>query len=216
MSYSSSGPPPPTDVTAVQDGPTSIRVTWTPPSPPGDTTGYRISFTGGSDVDIDDKTTNSYTLTGLTNGETYKITIVSVTPNTPTSSPADVEVTLGRKNLLLNNLYYNNYFPLPSVAVPEKPTIDQDNIVATANSISLSWTVPPDATESEVTWELSGQTRRRAVPQDNDMTSGRLPKDQNSYTISGLRSCTSYDITVTVFNPAGSSSTTFTHTTAEG
>ena len=38
---------PPTDVTAVQDGPTSIRVTWTPPSPLGDTTGYRISFTGG-------------------------------------------------------------------------------------------------------------------------------------------------------------------------
>ena len=103
MSYSTSGPPPPTGVTAVQDGPTSIRVTWTPPSPLGDTTGYRISFTGGSDVDIDDGNTNSHTLTDLTNGETYKITIVSTTPNKPTSSPADVEVTLGRKNLLLNN-----------------------------------------------------------------------------------------------------------------
>ena len=95
MSYSTSGPSPPTDVTAVQDGPTSIRVTWTPPNPLDGITGYRISFTGGSDVDIDDRNTNSYTLTDLTNGETYKITIVSVTPNKPTSSPADVEVTLG-------------------------------------------------------------------------------------------------------------------------
>ena len=97
MSYSSSGPPPPTGVTAVQDGPTSIIVTWTPPNPLDGITGYRISFTGGSDVDIDDRNTNSHTLTDLTNGETYKITIVSVTPNKPTSSPADVEVTLGRK-----------------------------------------------------------------------------------------------------------------------
>ena len=103
------------------------------------------------------------------------------------------------------------------MGVPETPAVDTDSIVTMISSfITLSWTIPPDATESEVTWELSGQTRRRAVRQDNDMTSGRLPRDQNSYTISGLRSGTSYDITVTVFNLAGGSSTTFTHTTAEG
>ena len=102
------------------------------------------------------------------------------------------------------------------MGVPETPTVDTDNIVTIISSISVSWTVPPDGTESEVTWELSGQTRRGAICQDDDMTSGRLPKDQNSYTISNLRSGTSYDITVTVFNLAGGSSNTFTHTTAEG
>ena len=35
----------------------------------------------------------------------------------------------------------------------------------------------------------------------------------NSYTIEGLRSDTSYDITLTIFNPAGSASTTFTRST---
>ena len=71
---------PPSDVTAVQTGPTSIIVTWTPPSPLGDTTGYRIPYTGrggsSDSVDVDGGNTNSHTLMGLTNGDTYTISIV--------------------------------------------------------------------------------------------------------------------------------------------
>ena len=78
-------------MTAVQNGPTSISVTWTPPSPLGDTTGYRISYTGGGgssgSVDVDDGNTNSHTLMGLTNGATYSISIVAIgssgLPSTP-------------------------------------------------------------------------------------------------------------------------------------
>ena len=46
---------PPSGVTAVQAGPTSIMVSWTPPSPLGDTSGYRIYYTraGGSSVSVD-------------------------------------------------------------------------------------------------------------------------------------------------------------------
>ena len=73
-------------MSAVQDSLTSIRVTWTPPSPLGDTTGYRISYTGGEgssgSVDVDGGNANSHTLMGLTNGEIYTISIMS------TSSPA--------------------------------------------------------------------------------------------------------------------------------
>ena len=90
-----SGPPPPTDVTAVQDGPTSITVTWTPPSPLGDTTGYRISFTGGGNSDsenVSGGSTNSYTLTGLTNGENYIISIVATSSGL---SSASVQATVG-------------------------------------------------------------------------------------------------------------------------
>ena len=93
-----SGPPPPTDVTAVQDGPTSITVTWTPPDPLDGITGYRIFFTGGStgSETVSGGDTNSYTLTGLTNGETYTISIVAIVPNRPTSAPVEVRgITLG-------------------------------------------------------------------------------------------------------------------------
>ena len=87
------GASPPSGVTAVR-GPTSITVTWTPPSPLGDTTGYRISYTTGSDVDIDGGSTNSYTLTGLTNGQTYTISIVATSSGLP-SAPLVVTVSLG-------------------------------------------------------------------------------------------------------------------------
>ena len=76
---------------AVQDGPTSIRVTWTPPSPLGDTIGYRISYTGGGgssdSVDVDG---DSHTLMGLTNGETYTISIVgTASPDLLPSTPVE-------------------------------------------------------------------------------------------------------------------------------
>ena len=81
-----SGPSPPTDVAGIQDGPTSIRVTWTPPSPLGDTTGYRIHYSGGNSgsEDVSGGDTMTHTLTGLTNGETYTISIAA-TSNTLTS-----------------------------------------------------------------------------------------------------------------------------------
>ena len=66
-------------MTAVQDGPTSIRVTWTPPSPLGDTTGYRISFTGGGNsdsVDVRGGDTNTFLVTGLVQEATYTVSIV--------------------------------------------------------------------------------------------------------------------------------------------
>ncbi|CAI8033622.1 hypothetical protein GBAR_LOCUS18968, partial [Geodia barretti] len=92
------GPPPPTDVTAVQDGPNSITVTWTPPDPLDDTTGYRISFTGGSDVDIDGGSTNSYTLTGLTNGQTYTISIVATSEHL-FGDATTFEITLSKREI---------------------------------------------------------------------------------------------------------------------
>ena len=59
---------------------TSIHLTWTPPSPLGDTTGYRISYTTGGGVSdsvyVSGGSTDNYTLTGLGSGEVYNISIV--------------------------------------------------------------------------------------------------------------------------------------------
>ena len=72
---------PPTNLTyEVQDDFTSILLMWVPPSPLGDTTGYRISYNavGGSSnsVDISDGNTSNYTLTGLEKGKDYNISII--------------------------------------------------------------------------------------------------------------------------------------------
>ena len=83
---------------AVQEGPTSIRVSWSPPTPLGDTTGYTIYYSGGSSgsVDISGGSTNSYLQTGLQNGESYTISIVATSQHLPSESiAADMEVMLG-------------------------------------------------------------------------------------------------------------------------
>ena len=70
----------PTNLMAVQESPTGIRVSWTPPTPLGDTTGYRIYYSGGSNhsVDVSDGFTDNYLLTNLHNGATYTISIVAI------------------------------------------------------------------------------------------------------------------------------------------
>ena len=91
---------PPTDVTAVQDGPTSIRVSWTPPSALADTTGYRISFTGGGSsdsVNVSGGDSMSHTLTDLTKGETYTISIVGTSQHLFSDTTTTVEVTLSER-----------------------------------------------------------------------------------------------------------------------
>ena len=47
----STGADPPTGLSATQVGPTSIRVSWTAPVPRTTVTGYRMSYSGGTDQD---------------------------------------------------------------------------------------------------------------------------------------------------------------------
>ena len=63
---------------AVQESPTAIRVSWTPLTPLGNTSGYIIYYSGGSRgrVDVTDGETDSYLLTDLQNGDSYNISIV--------------------------------------------------------------------------------------------------------------------------------------------
>ena len=111
------GPPPPTDVTAVQDGPTSIIVIWTPPNTLDDITGYRISFTGGASsgsVNVSGGNSMSRTLTDLTNGETYAISVVATSTSLP-SAPIHAVVGLGR------SIHFPVYINLPLTVVYPPP-----------------------------------------------------------------------------------------------
>ena len=111
MEFHHTAASPPSGVTAVQDGPTSIMVSWTPPSPLGDTSGYRIYYTragGSSDsVDIDGGNTNSRTLMGLTNGETYTISIAGRSSSSSTVLPSPPvtagDVALGKMQCASNH-----------------------------------------------------------------------------------------------------------------
>ena len=86
----------PSNVTAVQEFSTSVRVSWSPPIPLGDTTGYRISYSGGSSgsVYISNGSTNNYLLTGFVNGASYTISIVGISQHF-VSDEVEVDIGLG-------------------------------------------------------------------------------------------------------------------------
>lgn len=105
---------PPTDVRAVQDGPTSIIVSWTPPFT-GDIAGYRISYAGdigGFHEYVFEETTNRYSLIGLMSGETYTIAVSSLAliglPSTPVEATA---VGLGKLTINFDKTLHNPVIP---------------------------------------------------------------------------------------------------------
>ena len=75
----------PTNLMAVQEGPTGIGVSWTPPTPLGNTTGYRIYYSGGSNssVDVSGGSRNNSLLSDLQNGANYMISIVGTSDHLP-------------------------------------------------------------------------------------------------------------------------------------
>ena len=92
--------PAPTNLMAVQEGPTSIRVSWSPPTPLGNTTGYRIYYSGGSSGSVNASTGSTYhLLTGLLNGGIYTISIVTLATTSSRLLPSDtvrlVNIRLG-------------------------------------------------------------------------------------------------------------------------
>ena len=89
---------------AVQEGPTNVRVSWSPPSLLGDTTGYRISYSGSNSgsVDVNDGSTSTHTLTGLENGVSYTISIVGTSLHLPSDSIQVMNVGLGK---YIGNMY---------------------------------------------------------------------------------------------------------------
>ena len=100
-------------MTAVQDGVSSIKVAWSPPSPLRITTGYTISYTGTSSSiggeSIDGGASNSYTLTGLNNGDNYTVSVFGTAAGVGLPSPALVQaepVSLGKAETIIRASYY--------------------------------------------------------------------------------------------------------------
>ena len=83
---------------AVHEGLTNVRVSWSPPSPLGDTTGYRISYSGGSSgsVNVSDGSTNTHTLTGLVNEASYTISIVGTSQHYYSDAIHHLNIGLGK------------------------------------------------------------------------------------------------------------------------
>ena len=156
-------------------------MSWSPPTPLGDTTGYRIYFSGGSNgsENASDGSTHNYLLTGLKNGDNYIISIVATSQHffSPT---VFFNVTLGKLN---HNSVYHTLCRHCSLVT--QPTVTVIN--ALVSSISLAWS--DSAVDSyEVIW-ISDDCPGGALSSNTTVSS-------TSYTIENLRGGTEYSITV--------------------
>ena len=97
----------PRNLIAVQEGLSSVRVSWNPPTSLGDTTGYRISYSGGSSgsVDISDGLTSTHTLTGLQNEDSYTISVVGTSPHF-FSNPLSYYIELIKGKMIITVRWY--------------------------------------------------------------------------------------------------------------
>ncbi|KAL5486451.1 hypothetical protein EMCRGX_G018928 [Ephydatia muelleri] len=88
-------PDPPTGVTAVQSGPTSVSVSWTSPTSGGPVTRYDIYYVANGSPSTSGGSTNStsYVLTNLQVGVQYNISVIAVGTSMPSLS-ANVTRTL--------------------------------------------------------------------------------------------------------------------------
>ena len=97
------------DLMVVQDSATSVTVSWTPPTNATGVTGYRIFYTenDGSEQfkDVSGASTSMDTISGLTTGSTYSITIVATTDGLPSEmvGPQTIELGMGSYKLITNS-----------------------------------------------------------------------------------------------------------------
>ena len=100
LQSNSTGADPPTDYNATQVGPTSIIVFWAAPVSGATVTGYRISYSGGTDqgsVDVGASATDhTITIPQPQSRLTYSISIVTLSSSFPSSMAGPIMVTVGK------------------------------------------------------------------------------------------------------------------------
>ena len=101
-------PGPPTGVTAVQSGPTSVSVSWTAPTSGGPVTRYDIYYVvnGGPSTSGFSTNSTSCVLTNLQVGVQYNISVIAVGTSLPSLS-ANVTRTLSETHFII--IKVNNF-----------------------------------------------------------------------------------------------------------
>ena len=99
-SYSTGVANPPTGLSAAQVTLTGIRVSWTAPDSGATVTGYRLSYSGGTEqgsMDVGASATeHTITITQPRSPLTYSISIITLSSSFPSSMAGPIMVTVGK------------------------------------------------------------------------------------------------------------------------
>lgn len=165
---------------AATPGDGSLAVTWTPPGDGGSpVTGYTVTASPGGATVTAEASATSTTVTGLTNGTAYTVTVTAANAAGPgaTSSPSG---------------------PVTPRTVPGAPT----GLAATAprhSSADLTWTAPSSTGGAPITgYQITVTPGGRIVS-----TPGTVTGSTVTATVDDLTNGTAYTFAVTALNAAG-------------
>eukprot|EP00731_Ephydatia_muelleri_P018991 Em0011g1031a len=133
-------PGPPSGVTAVQSGPTSVSVSWTAPTSGGPVTRYDIYYVANGGPSTSGRSTNStsYDLTNLQVGVQYNISAIAMGTSLPSLS-ANVILTLSECCLKVIKVIHPSLL-FHSTSVPSTPSLTIAQVTST--SIIVMWSQP--------------------------------------------------------------------------
>eukprot|EP00731_Ephydatia_muelleri_P018864 Em0011g904a len=173
-------PGPPTGVTAVQSGPTSVSVSWTAPTSGGPVTRYDIYYVANGGPSTSGGSTNSisYVLTNLEVGVQYNISVITVGTSLPSLS-ANVILTL--------------------TLIPSTPSLTIAHVTST--SITVMWSQPGGEISTIYTLSSTYQGPCAGAGGGGCVSVGNATQ----YTITGLQEFSAYTLTITASIGVGSS-----------
>ena len=192
----------PDNLSLMQDGETTIIVSWTTPTPLGDTTEYRVYYTTVRNTETStDANSSTISLTSLMPGRRYNISIVGLSDHLP-SEPVTLSIYLGKHN----NHFYLCFILILSflVLIPRNISVTVKNVNTTTITLNVSVGNYNSKTSynATVTWTV------RLINCCNNKTDvggfhieGYVPTVE--YSITNIYPESDYDIIVTITNAAG-------------
>ena len=181
-------PGPPTGVTAVQSGPTSVSVSWTAPTSGGPVTRYDIYYVanGGPSTRGGSTISTSYFLTKLQVGVQYNISVIAVGTSLPSLS-ANVILTLSECYLKVIHPSLLSH----STSVPSTPSLTIAPVTFT--SITAMWSQPGGEIGTTFTLSYTYQGPCGGAGGGGSVSVGNATQ----YTITGLQEFSAYTLTIT-------------------
>ena len=191
-------PGPPTGVTAVQSGPTSVSVSWTAPTSGGPVTRYDIYYVanGGPSTSGGSTNSTSYNLTNLQGGVQYNISVIAVGTSLPSLS-ANV-TTLSESHFIIIKVIHPSLLS-HSTAVPPTPSLTIAQVTST--SIIVMWSQPGGEIGTTYTLSYTYQGPCAGAGGGGSVSVGNATK----YAIIGLQEFSAYILTITASIGVGSS-----------
>jgi hypothetical protein len=175
----------PQHISLVQNNESSINVTWDPPNPPGNTTGYKVFYRQGTMIKNKTVTNASSTFTVLNDlqpGRTYNVSVAGLSDHLP----SDIVTSAIFLAALPRNIVVNFTTTTTEISI----MVSFDNY-----SSAVGYTIT-------VTWEsLAHSCSHVASVSDSETYYAYVPMME--YTITGLDANSLYSITVLIRNPAG-------------